>query len=220
MSNAPATTRTTTIKETNRQCSPTCQKLCVALRCLLVPVTPPSEAACLGHRTARALFEERREGSLPLGDNVPGVAGPRPGRKSRCEGGPWSLGDGPRFLRTLRDYLIDQGLEERSVSESSQASESTSPSEGYPYDLAVCEVVSSDGALRFRIRPIRSDDRERLAGVSSTTCPTAPATSDSSHCIPDPAQQIGRAVHGMFDDEDRLALGGRVRLRVHRSRSL
>ena len=89
------------------------------------------------------------------------------------------------------------------MSQSSQASESTSRSEGYPHDLER-EVVSSDGALRFRVRPIRSDDRERLVEfhdhLSDRSCYLR-FFSLHPHLSP---KEVERFTH--VDYEDRLAL--------------
>ena len=75
--------------------------------------------------------------------------------------------------------------------------------EGYPSGLER-EFVSTDGALRFRLRPIRSDDRERLVAfhnhLSDRSCYLR-FFGPHPHLSPD---EVERFTH--VDYQDRLAL--------------
>ncbi len=93
------------------------------------------------------------------------------------------------------------------MSQPLQTSASPSPFGGYPSDLQRV-VVSDDGAMRFRLRPIRSDDDERLVAfhdhLSDRSCYLR-FFSLHPHLSP---KEVERFTH--VDYENRLALVAEV----------
>jgi GNAT superfamily N-acetyltransferase len=99
--------------------------------------------------------------------------------------------------------VTDLELEERPVSQPPRTSESPSHLEGYPSGLER-QVVSSDGMLHFRLRPIRSDDGQRLVAFHNHLSDRSRYLRFFSlhpHLF---AEEVERFTH--VDYEDRLAL--------------
>ena len=107
------------------------------------------------------------------------------------------------FVRTVWGEVNDLEWEERRCLEPSHTGGSRRFGEGYPSGLER-KVVSSDGALRFRLRPIRPDDGQRLVSfhdhLSDRSCYLR-FFSLHPHLSPD---EVERFTH--VDYEDRLAL--------------